>query len=182
MNKYSTTGARIGAAIIDGIIFIPFGFLNQYLTGMLDGKGGLFILWTIFTMFVYWFYSIYMHGKYGQTFGKMAMGVKIVTYPEELPITYRHAVIRDLPYFILYFAETCFLTAAIISPELTFNSAISLITQILSFATLGWFLLEIFSMLFNDKKRAVHDFIARTVVIKTDKQYESINYNKVETQ
>jgi uncharacterized RDD family membrane protein YckC len=181
MNKYSTTGARIGAAIVDAVIFIPFASLNGYLTETLSGKAVLLILWIIFTMFVYWFYSIFMHGKYGQTLGKMAMGVKIVTYPDELPITFKNAVIRDLPYFIIYFLETCFLTAVIVSPELAFNNIISIITLILSFANIGWVLLEIFSMLFNDKKRAVHDLIAKTVVIRTDRKYEPINYGNVES-
>ena len=168
--------------MIDAIIFIPFGFLNSYLTGKLTGNTGIYILWILFTMFFCWFYSIYMHGKYGQTFGKMAMSVKIVTYPEELPITYRHAILRDLPYFIIYFLETCFITAVIVFPNLAYNSAINSTTQILGFANLGWILLEVFSMLFNDKKRAVHDIIAKTVVVNIDKKYESINYSKVETQ
>lgn len=169
MNKYNTSGARFGAAIIDAIIFIPIGYLNNYLTDVLSNKAGLLILWTVVLMCVYQFYTIFLHGKYGQTFGKMAMGVKIVTYPEELPISYFQAFIRDLPYFFIYFLETVILVAIILYPYLAYNSSLSITLEILNFAGLAWLLLEIISMLFNEKRRAVHDFIAKTVVIKTGK-------------
>jgi len=35
----------------------------------------------------------------------------------------------------------------------------------LLFSTLGWTLAEIISMLFNKKRRAIHDFLANSVVI-----------------
>ena len=38
--------------------------------------------------------------------------------------------------------------------------------RILFWAALGWFLLEIISMITNAKRRAFHDFIAGTVVIR----------------
>ncbi len=167
MNKYRTSGARFGAAIIDAIVFIPITLLNNYLTEVLSSKAGLLILWTVILMCIYQFYTIFLHGKYGQTFGKMAMGVKIVTYPEELPISYFQAFIRDLPYFFIYFLETVILISIILFPYLAYSSSLSITLEVLNFAGLAWLLLEIISMLFNEKRRAVHDFIAKTVVIKT---------------
>jgi uncharacterized RDD family membrane protein YckC len=171
MDKYNTTGARIGAAIVDSVIFWPFGLFNDYLTGILSSSteysAGLIIAWTIFAMSLFQCYSIFMHGKYGYTIGKKTMGVKIVSFPEELPITYKQAFIRDLPYTVLLLADIVINIAFILHPELIFNSTIVLLNGILGFAGLFWILVEIVSMLFNDKKRAVHDLIAKTVVIKT---------------
>jgi len=39
---------------------------------------------------------------------------------------------------------------------------------ILTYAGSGWFLLEIITMFTNAKRRAVHDFIAKTVVVNVD--------------
>ena len=63
--------------------------------------------------------------------------------------------------------------AFILHPDLMFNSNIVLWDGILGFAGLLWIAVEIVSMLFNDKKRAIHDLIAKTVVIRTDKNYEA---------
>jgi len=38
--------------------------------------------------------------------------------------------------------------------------------MVLAFAGLGWFLLEVITMLTNSKRRAIHDLIAKTVVMK----------------
>lgn len=39
---------------------------------------------------------------------------------------------------------------------------------ILAFASLGWFLLEVFTMLANYKRLAFHDLIAKTVVVNLE--------------
>jgi len=40
--------------------------------------------------------------------------------------------------------------------------------RVLAFANLGWFLLELTTMLTNPKRRAFHDLIANTVVVRVD--------------
>jgi uncharacterized RDD family membrane protein YckC len=166
MSKYNTTGARIAAAIVDYIVFIPLSFLDEYLFAEFSGKTSLLILWTIVSLSLFQIYSIIMHGQYGQTLGKKAMSIKIVTYPVELPISYKHAFIRDLPYTILIFLNILLSVLLILYPELIFNSSLMSIVGILGFAGIFWILLEIVTMLFNDKKRAIHDIIAKTIVIK----------------
>jgi uncharacterized RDD family membrane protein YckC len=44
----------------------------------------------------------------------------------------------------------------------------SLPALILAYASIGWFLLEVVTMLTNSKRRALHDLIAKTVVVRTD--------------
>ena len=166
MEKYNTSGARIGAAIVDSFIFVPFSFLSEYLTEVLSNTTGLLILWTSISLSLFQFYSIFMHGKYGQTLGKKSMSIKIVTFGDELPITYRQAFIRDLPYTVLVLLDIFLTICFILVPELAYNSLLINITTILGYAGFFWLLLEIITMLFNDKRRAIHDLIAKTVVIK----------------
>lgn len=45
------------------------------------------------------FYYVYLHGAYGQTFGKMAFRIKVVN-EDGLPIGYRKAFLRWLGYFL----------------------------------------------------------------------------------
>jgi uncharacterized RDD family membrane protein YckC len=166
MNKYDTTGARIGAAIVDSIIFLPLNLLNGILSDILSNQTVLLIAWTIISLSLFQLYSIFMHGKYGQTIGKRTMGIKILTFPEELSITYKHAFIRELPYTILIIADISINIAVILQPELIYNQPVILFEGIFNYAGLLWIVVEIISMLFNDKKRAVHDLIAKTVVVK----------------
>jgi uncharacterized RDD family membrane protein YckC len=45
------------------------------------------------------FYHVYLHGAYGQTFGKMALRIKVVN-EDGSPIGYRKAFLRWLGYFL----------------------------------------------------------------------------------
>jgi uncharacterized RDD family membrane protein YckC len=42
----------------------------------------------------------------------------------------------------------------------------NVVDTFLTYSTANWFLVEIITMLTNDKRRALHDFIAGTVVIR----------------
>lgn len=45
------------------------------------------------------FYYVFLHGAYGQTFGKMAMRIRVLN-ADGTPITYRKAFLRYLGYFL----------------------------------------------------------------------------------
>ena len=79
----------------------------------------------------------------------------------ECPITFKQALLRDAIPAVLI---VCLLTAGTFS---TITGDESLIFWV--FAVLAtWFLLELITMLFNKKRRALHDFIAGTVVVRSD--------------
>jgi uncharacterized RDD family membrane protein YckC len=44
---------------------------------------------------------------------------------------------------------------------------------LLSYVSLGWFITEVVTMLTNKKRRALHDFIANTVVINSNAKNEN---------
>lgn len=166
LTKYQTFGPRFWAAVIDGFVLAPISLLDDYLKELLLVNSGILIIWTIIAMSAYQIYSVLMHGKYGQTIGKKVMQVKIVNFPNETSISYRTAFIRDLPYAILVTIDILVAIVLILSPTLKDNSMLTLITDLLGYAGLVWFLVEIVTMLFNQQNRAVHDIIAKTVVIK----------------
>ena len=122
-----------------------------------------------------WFYSIYMHGRWGQTVGKMTTRVKVVDAVSEEPISYKKALLRDsIPILVLFPLLVYSLYQLIIgseyhipqpSPDLSITANIADWTEFI----MGiWWFAEIVTMLTNEKRRAVHDFIAGTVVVRTN--------------
>ena len=102
-----------------------------------------------------------MTGRFGQTVGKMATNVKIVSAKDETQlIGYRGAFLRDLPLFIVQAIGVLYV---VVSDDISHESAGALI---LAFATLTWLIAELISMLTNPRRRAIHDFIAGSVVVK----------------
>jgi uncharacterized RDD family membrane protein YckC len=71
--KYKTGVKRLGAAIVDGIVFMPLLLVEQWLLGKTDNSS-IILSWTVFTTLLTLFYSIFTHYKYGQTIGKWVTG------------------------------------------------------------------------------------------------------------
>ena len=64
--KYKTGLRRLGAGIIDALVFVPLFFADSFIRDNLNNKIGL-LLWLIFYLVVSFFYTVFMHYKYGQT-------------------------------------------------------------------------------------------------------------------
>jgi uncharacterized RDD family membrane protein YckC len=110
-------------------------------------------------------YLVIGHGRYGQTVGKYLMGVKVMDVNEKDVIGYRRAFLRECVWFFAQMAGIVYLivdTTKSAEPiaiyETYYKSIVGLITS-------TWFLLEVATMLFNKKRRALHDFIAGSVVV-----------------
>lgn len=162
--KYSTFWPRFLAAILDSfviffIFFFPLGLLLTIDHPILYSYN-----WEIITDILVYGYFIGMHAKRGQTVGKKAAGVKVVRYSDEKPIGLNEAFKRDMVPIALLL---CALLANIFTDVLNVDyDPYGLIFYIDNLASI-WFLAEIITMLTNKKSRAIHDFIAGTVVIRT---------------
>lgn len=165
LDKYSTFGSRFVASIIDSIIISVFSVFLAYL-GTQAGGGVQTTLGYIDTV-QFAVYSVVFHTLYGQTFGKMALDVRVVDHISEASITFKQAFLRDcVPVVML----VILLIASIFIPiEQAGKTPEWLIYTMMAFGIsyFIWHLLEIITMLFNEKNRALHDFIAGTVVIRT---------------
>jgi uncharacterized RDD family membrane protein YckC len=164
--RYSTFWPRFFEGTIDGIVLWPLQALVA-LNAYLHGGAKFAVFFMILQQAGYWTYSVYMHTKYGQTIGKMVCKVKILDADTELPITFYQAFSRDAVPIVLGLAllpssiKAALATTVHSVPEWSWQD--SLFSSLAGF----WFLLEVITMLTNDKRRALHDFIAGTVVVRT---------------
>ncbi len=163
-NKYNTFAGRFWAGIIDGLILIPILIIDLII---LQPHNDLYIVipWLAISYLIYFAYSIYFHWKYGQTIGKKATKVSVVDVSEIKGLRFSQALLRDSIPLLIQFALIIRLVIATI--EIGYYDDVKLYneTQILSTVSTVWFLLEVVTMLMNDKRRALHDYIANTVVI-----------------
>lgn len=160
-DKYRTFWPRFFASLIDGLIVGFSAFFVSLLFLASDPSDRSIFFWDLFIEFLAYFYFIAMHANSGQTIGKKAMGVKVVRHIDEGSIGWKAAYMRDIvPLGLLVLLAIVYLSSDPYSPE--------------AFAAEGyldsigglWALAEIITMLTNEKRRALHDFVAGTVVIR----------------
>ena len=172
MLKYKTFWRRFVAGFIDGLVFMPLSLVGMWCTQNAASIPPVaFAAIHVITTFMYYAYTIIMHGKFGQTLGKMAMKVRVIDVSETRPISYRQSFLRDIvpvsitavliPHDLMQLLNG---TSYMLNPG-TMPDTISIA---LGFVMMGWGLLEVTTMLMNSKRRAIHDFIAGSVVVKTD--------------
>ena len=163
--KYSTFSPRVCAGFLDGLIFWPIGWLCSF-TYSHSGPVPLKILVYIVSSSVFLVYSIWMHGKFGQTLGKMACKVIVLDVSEQ-PLSLRQAVLRDILGVVLLPVGLAIDIPRIIHGVDIYTPANLTVTDwVMTYSTFGWFVIEVVTMLTNNKRRALHDFIAGSVVIR----------------
>lgn len=165
--RYRTSLNRIAAAFIDGLCFLPFTFLDYFIFNILSltkSPLALFV-WITLQTIVYYGYSVWFHYNFGQTLGKMAMHIKVIDVSEEKGISLQQALLRDSPYLIVGLTGYCTAVYQIFFTKLQEQNIIENMDNFGSPVLLYWTIAELTTMFFNRKKRALHDFIASTVVI-----------------
>jgi len=160
-NRYRTGIKRFWAAIIDAIVFSPLFFLHNWFFD-LNKSEGLIIFWAIFVTLISTFYSVFLHYKYGQTIGKWAVGIKVVDISETRNISFKQSLFRDGVYILIELAAVIYF---VLKSE-SFSNKFESYTDFSGNAQLVWLLLELITMLTNKKRRALHDYLANSVVIR----------------
>jgi uncharacterized RDD family membrane protein YckC len=165
MNNYRTFWKRFTAAIIDSIVLWPLTLINGYVEG--SSNGYLFIIGSLLFSAIYLAYFIILHGIYGQTLGKKIMSIKVIDINEVSPIGIKRATIRELPWIIAYFGIFIYLLILLSSTHrYNLEKAKDNYSNFIFIISLSWMFIELATMLTNYKRRAVHDYLARSVVIK----------------
>lgn len=159
MDKYQTLGARILALILDGVFLI---FASVAIVVLSINIGGwmaenLTTLTAVFSLC----YHVLLHYYFGQTLGKKIANVKVVDISEK-PVTFGQSVIRSLPQLIVVMFSISFSTADKLygEPDEMFWK--------LQWGVWIFTLIDIGFFLAQEKRRALHDFIAGTIVVRTD--------------
>jgi len=172
---YAGFWKRLGAGILDILVFLPFGFIFYKLESFsIPGA----VISTILASTVFSIYSIYFHYKFGATLGKMAVGIK-VTLPNGNSIGLKNSFLRssvDLVFsFFMVLAQIIAINNA--DPEQYLELGFFERTQYILPLLPAWYALvntssqvwvwgEFIVLLTNKRRRAIHDFIAGTVVIQ----------------
>jgi uncharacterized RDD family membrane protein YckC len=163
--KYRTGLKRLWAAIVDGIVFMPLLLLEQWIYKTTDNVSALFV-WATFVSFAPLIYSVVLHYKSGQTIGKWVAGVKVLDISETRKITLRQSIYRDGFYLIVALVGLIYYSFLLARSD----DNQSILANYSSFSdnpVFWWTLIELITMLTNSKRRALHDFIAKSIVIRT---------------
>lgn len=182
--QYAGFWRRVGAFFIDAIILSPLIGLAYYF----GEKSRLFNLYWFVpgTILGLWF-SVYLVARYGGTPGKLLLKIRVAML-DGSPVTLKAAMIRhsvlfvlgvllsiglimptldmpDLLYFSLSYTER---NAALVTAAPFWYFPVYILLNL-------WTWGEFISMLFNEKRRAIHDFMAGTVVVMTNPKPASPN-------
>lgn len=170
---YATFWQRFAAAWIDVFVPAPIFLLFLWLMSFSRALGIAFVL---FNSAVYNGYSVYCHGRYGKTLGKHVMGIRVLRTDGE-PIGWREAWLRDsvgIAFGVLGCVASLVALAAIADDH---YYGVGLVRRVDNLEALRpawirsvntiaqvWAWSEVVVMLFNKRRRSLHDFIAGTIV------------------
>lgn len=167
-SRYQTVWQRFAAQIIDGVVFAVFAWVTMMVSFMLLSRSAadiLEIIALVFLVFVGLFvashvYVIVCVAIWGQTMGKMAAGVVVVNARTGGPAGLGRAILRDLG---MLGTQALWVVSIIFLVEWDLGEYAGFAQAAIGW---GWTLLVIVTMLSNARRRAVHDYIAGTVVVK----------------
>jgi uncharacterized RDD family membrane protein YckC len=172
--RYAGFWPRLAAALVDGVVLAPLLML-AYWGWTTSRTTALAIEVPLSAAFA--FYNIYFIGRWGQTVGKMALKIKVVALDGAdagfRRAFYRHGV--DLAFSVVSAILVITSLTAISSSEYdvaSFEEKMELLTaqapswqSLVDWLSIAWVVSELVVLLMNEKRRAVHDFIAGTVVV-----------------
>lgn len=174
---YAGFWVRLAAMLLDIFLNIPVILLVMYL----NGRGKEFNYYTLcFNLVFTLFYFVYLPKRYGGTPGKLGLGLKILREDGQ-PIQWKEAFLRYSVMLAFFISNSMVMIFCLIqADEATFTSLgwlkrTAYLTsfypeyfKIYQWATTGWYILGIIVLVANSKKRAVHDFLAGTIVVKEE--------------
>ncbi len=166
--KYETGSKRVIASLIDSIIVsVPFVVILANTVNSNDPFRINFIglLVGILQSVLFVTYSIVSHYKYGQTIGKKIMDIKVMDLDEVNTITFKQAFLRDIVLVVFAFFALVNYTLLFSNISLYNDPVASFFIDLEGNIGFYWAVAELITMLTNKKRRAIHDYIAKTIVI-----------------
>ena len=175
MMEYGGFWRRVGAVILDALIMSPLGI--ALMIG-LNYTYKAHLYYALPGILIFLFFHIYLVRRFGGTPGKRILGMRI-TMTDGSPITLNAALVRCAPLLVLNIAST--VASVITSLNIgeagfegmnyfekmeamgknapAWNTAVVWIMQ-------AWWIAGAITLAANQRKRAVHDFLAGTVVLR----------------
>lgn len=172
---YAGFWIRLVSLILEVVILIPYILLKLYV----DGLGYSITYYTVLPelLFYFWF-RIYLVKKYGGSPGKLIVGIKIIKL-DGSDVTWREAILRELFSFLDTVFVSCIMVVALSYANKEIYMSLDWfkkqdyllglfpsLSRIHNVFNNFWFWSELVVLLFNKRKRAIHDYVAGTVIIK----------------
>lgn len=171
---YAGFAPRLGAGIVDTLVLLPV--MGVY-WGLACLSWEAAIAAAVPHVFAHAGYNVYCHARWGQTVGKRMLGIRVLTLTGE-PIRWRHALLRhSVDLAVAAASLAAWVSGLLALSEADFESAGLLAKMDLARdarsdwghwpRTIGnvWIWSELVVLLLNEKKRAIHDYLAGTVVV-----------------
>jgi uncharacterized RDD family membrane protein YckC len=172
--RYLTFEPRFWTGFVDSCVLWPVGFITSALLSI-NLPRILAALVLIVESLTWLLYTVVMHARYGQTVGKIVTKVRVVEFRTEGKISYRQAWLREgipmvLSLGLLGYQIFAMLTGAVTPRAINNGEALVASKPFWLLTALPglWFLAEVLTMFTNAKRRALHDYIAGTVVLRTN--------------
>lgn len=172
---YGGFGERLGSLLLDSLIIMPIAFLTLYLNSM---DKNLFFYTLIPNLVFQIGYHIYLPIRYGATPGKLVMGIQILKIDGQ-EIGWKEAFMRHLVILLLTVFSSALMIYCLLSADDATYQGLSWMKQsqyLMTFAPVLflvytwvaniWTWGELIVLLTNPRKRALHDYMAGTVIVK----------------
>jgi len=173
--RYAGFWPRLFAGLIDGLVLSPILAISMW---SYNCSPLVISVVSVATFFCTTAYEVYFLARYGQTIGKMICSLKVVDISGE-PISLSQAFYRSSVNILLgvvglvatYQALTNIdpnsLASAVEWRERVriIHSEKNRLGDAVLFTSNLWFWSEFIVLLFNERKRAIHDFMAGSIVI-----------------
>lgn len=173
---YAGFWRRFGAYWIDVLIFVPMAVISYYLS---ETSRYFHLYAYVPGLLIGLLLHVYMVTRYGGTPGKLLLKIRIAML-DGTPITLNAAFVRYSVLFVLSALSSLALVIAALkmTDDVYFTLGYMARTkamvelapswyQFITIAIQVWVWSEFISMLFNKKRRALHDFMAGTVVVRS---------------
>jgi len=166
---------RLGANLVDILVLVPVILFDIWARAHYR----MFRVWVIpWRLLVFAFYRVFLIGRFGGTPGKMILGIEIRKV-DGSPVRYGQAFLRGFPDTLFYLmlasvsafaalnlSDAEYLSMSVRARTAYFRSFSPGVYQFLEFVGYAWILADIIVFFCNDERRALHDFVAGTIVLK----------------
>jgi len=174
--EYGGFWRRVGSGLLDAIILIPLGVS---LFVLLNYTRHAHLYYAFPSVAVYLFFYIWLVQRFGGTPGKRILSMRIAM-ADGSPVTTRAATLRYLPTQILQILSLTAMIQASFALGTEFESlgfleklraqqmSAPAWNNFVTWGTYAWLAASALTLVANPRKRAIHDFIAGTIVLRTD--------------
>lgn len=175
-NLYGGFGLRLASLLLDGVFCAPIAFIAVYIQSF--GRDAYLVSILPILAFNLW-YSVYLPARNGGTPGKLVVGLTILKTTGQ-PIGLKEAFLRNIVTFAISIFAMFVMTTALSAADMNTYTSLGWIERsrylmtmapflftVYSWASNVWFYSELVVLLTNKQRRAIHDFIADTVIVKT---------------